>query len=190
MVGIFNYFSINKSNVLGRDLADTQNRGSLDSTDFVIGMHLITASVSGQFSCTSTSLPPGLYEQVSDGIIVSRGMDDSGPFSSRSSPIRAAPQNTGPCALQAQTNGLKGPSPILPSTKPTAPVQAPNAFSNVANPFSTDQPAWDITATEKASADMLFDTLDSLKENHIEGDVAAPVMLQSGLPVDTLARVW
>jgi epidermal growth factor receptor substrate 15 len=188
MVGIFNYFSIKKSNVLGRDLA-AQNRDSLGFTDFAIGMHLIKASMSGQFSCTPPiSVSPGLHEQISGSIPVSRGTDDSSNFSSGPSSTRIAPQYR-PSTLQAQTNGLNGPPPILPSTRPTAPVQAPIAFGHATGPFSTGQPAWDISAAGNTNVAIPFATFDSPQANHIEGGVAVPFMLQSNLPVDTLAQV-
>jgi len=152
-------------------------------------MHLIKASTSGQFSCTSpTSVSPGLYEQVSDSVTVSRGTDDSSHFSSGLSSTRTAPQYR-PSTLQAQTIGLMGPPPILPSTRPIAPVQAPIAFSHATNPFSTGQPARDISVAGNTSVVMPFATLDSPQANHIEGDVAIPSMLQSDLPVDTLAQL-
>ncbi|KIM88114.1 hypothetical protein PILCRDRAFT_248113 [Piloderma croceum F 1598] len=164
------------------DLA-AQNRDSLGATDFAIGMHLIKASMSGQFSCTPpTSISP-LYEQVSGSETVSRGTDHSGHFSSRPSSARTAPQY-GSSTLQAPTNGLKGPPPILPSTRPTAPVQVPITFGHATSQFSTGQPAWDISAAGNTSVAMPFATLDLLQANHIEGDVAVPFMLQSNLPVD------
>ncbi|QRV74778.1 hypothetical protein RhiJN_02793 [Ceratobasidium sp. AG-Ba] len=48
-----------------RNLADTQARGFLDETDFIIGMFFIQAAMSGTLQIMPTSLPPGLYEQAS-----------------------------------------------------------------------------------------------------------------------------
>lgn len=182
----FLYFLLSESEYSGRNLADTQNRGALDSTDFAIGMYLIKASMSGQLSFIPTSLPPGLYEQAGGGGIVSHGTGGSGIVSPTSfTPTRMMQQYTGPSALQPQTTGQKRAPPVLPSRKLTAPVQVPNAFGN-----TTGQQAWDVTPAEKASADRFFDTLDTQKVNYIEGDVAVPFMLQSNLPEDTLAQVW
>jgi epidermal growth factor receptor substrate 15 len=49
---------------------------------------------------------------------------------------------------------------------------------------------WDVTPTEKASADKHFDDLDAQKRGYIESDVAVPFMLQSKLPGDALASIW
>ena len=147
--------------------------------------------MSGQLSFIPTSLPPGLYEQASGGGIVSHGTGSSGSYNTGSfSPTRMTQQYTGPGALQAQTTGQKRVPPVLPTRKPSAPIQASHAYSHPAASFSTGQPTWDVTAAEKASADRFFDTLDSQKLGYIEGDVAVPFMLQSNLPEDTLAQVW
>ncbi|KAF9069265.1 hypothetical protein BDP27DRAFT_1447851 [Rhodocollybia butyracea] len=49
------------------NLADTQDRGALDSTDFAIGMYFIQGVMSNQIPIIPTSLPPGLYQQASGG---------------------------------------------------------------------------------------------------------------------------
>jgi hypothetical protein len=48
-------------------LADTQNRGVLDSTDFAIGMYFIRGVMDKNFSFIPTSLPAGLYHQAGGG---------------------------------------------------------------------------------------------------------------------------
>jgi epidermal growth factor receptor substrate 15 len=147
--------------------------------------------MSGQLSFIPTSLPPGLYEQASGGGIVSHGTGSSSSYNTGSfSPTRVAQQYTGPGALQAQATGQKRVPPVLPSRKPSAPIQTSSVFSNAATPFPTGQLSWDVTTAEKASADRFFDTLDSQKLGYIEGDVAVPFMLQSNLPEDILAQVW
>ena len=45
-------------------MADTQNRGVLDSTDFAIGMYFIRGVMNNKFSFIPTSLPAGLYHQA------------------------------------------------------------------------------------------------------------------------------
>ena len=47
-----------------RNLADTQDRGALDSIDFAIGMYFIKAVMNNQISVIPHSLPPGLYHQA------------------------------------------------------------------------------------------------------------------------------
>ena len=48
-------------------MADTRDRGALDSTDFAIGMYFIRGLMSNKFSSIPTSLPPGLYHQAGGG---------------------------------------------------------------------------------------------------------------------------
>ncbi|TFY74438.1 hypothetical protein EWM64_g9574 [Hericium alpestre] len=48
----------------------------------------------------------------------------------------------------------------------------------------------EITPSEKARFDSLFESLDTQKRSYVEGDVAVPFMLQSKLPEEELARIW
>lgn len=152
--------------------------------------------MSGQLSFIPTSLPPGLYEQAGGGGVASHATGGSGSFSpsltGSFSNRSIQPQYTGQHVLQAQTTGQKRAPPVLPSRRPTAATSTPtgSAFGNAASPFQTTQPAWDVTAAEKASSDQFFNTLDSQHLGYIEGDVAVPFMIQSNLPEDTLAQVW
>jgi epidermal growth factor receptor substrate 15 len=83
-------------------------------------------------------------------------------------------QFTGPVA-QNQTGSLARKAPAAPYSPFTAPQS---------------QLAWDVTPTEKASADKHFDGLDTQKRGHIEIDVSVPFMLQSKLPSADLASIW
>ncbi|KAA1474815.1 hypothetical protein DENSPDRAFT_841458 [Dentipellis sp. KUC8613] len=176
-------------------LSDTQNRGSLDATDFIIAMYLIQASMSGQLSFIPTTLPPGLYDQASgklDGVAshMTGGSGTispsvTGTFSSRPS-AGVQPQYTGQGILQPQFTGSGiRPTPAIPP-RPQAtlpPFPAPAQATGQAQ-------HWDVTPSDKASSDSFFETLDTQKRGYIEGDVAVPFMLQSKLPEDVLAQVW
>jgi epidermal growth factor receptor substrate 15 len=50
--------------------------------------------------------------------------------------------------------------------------------------------AWAIDATEKAQSDQFFDMLDTSRQGILQGDVAVPFFVQSGLPEETLAQIW
>ncbi|RDB21022.1 Epidermal growth factor receptor substrate 15-like 1 [Hypsizygus marmoreus] len=184
------------------NLADTQDRGALDSTDFAIGMYFIQGLMSGQLSFVPSTLPPGLYQQAgglpsNQGSVRSHmsGNSNSGSFSPLSGTFpqnRSAiqPQYTGQTQLlQPDHTGYSAaPSrpPVLPARPPVLGVNSP--------PFVPQRngkvPAWDVTPTEKANADRFFDDLDPQRRGYIEGDVAVPFMLKSNLPGEDLARVW
>jgi len=169
-------------------------------------MYLIQASMSGQLPFIPSSLPPGLYEMASDqtlpGSTVAshttgnsgsfhHGMPGSFPQTSGSGIVQ--PQLTGK-QLQPQYSGrplqqqFTGPvaQNQTGSSARKAPASAP--FSA----FTAPQPqlSWDVTPTEKASADKHFDGLDTPKKGYIESDVAVPFMLQSKLPGADLASIW
>ncbi|KAI9509957.1 hypothetical protein F5148DRAFT_1183471 [Russula earlei] len=181
-------------------LSDTHSRGSLDVADFIVAMYLIQASMSGQLPFIPTTLPPGLYESASDqplrsSTVTSHATGTSGSFSPSLS--GNFPPNIGPGIapqfsgkpLQPQYSGLTQ-SQTGPKSgpDPTRNSQASSSFP----PFSAvqPQPAWGISPTEKASADRLFDSLDTQKLGYLESDVAVPFMLRSNLPEDNLALIW
>jgi epidermal growth factor receptor substrate 15 len=174
-------------------LADTKGRGSLDLTDFTIGMYLIQACMSGQLPFVPTSLPPGLYEQA--GGVATHATGGSGSFSpglGGAFPGRpVAAQHTGTTAmaspLQQQFTGQPRMAPPVPQRTPAA--LGGSAFGMQAHNTGMAQ-QWDVTAAEKANSDRFFDTLDAQKIGFIDGDQAVPFMVQSGLPEDALSQIW
>jgi epidermal growth factor receptor substrate 15 len=198
-----------ENRILFRNLSDTHNRGALDVSDFIVAMYLIQASMSGQIPFIPTTLPPGLYEMASDqpspgsavrshttgaSGSISPGLPGIFPQNSGSGLVQAQltgkqlqPQYSGQPlqqqltgqATQYQTGSKPGPSRTVPASSP---------FSAIAAVQS--QLAWDVTPAEKASADKLFDRLDTQKRGYIESDVAVPFMLQSKLPEEDLASIW
>ncbi|KDR81377.1 hypothetical protein GALMADRAFT_239245 [Galerina marginata CBS 339.88] len=165
------------------NLADTQDRGVLDSTDFAIGMYFIQGVMTGKISFIPTALPPGLLQQAggpgNSPSVRSHVTGTSGSFSPVSSTFGA--QHTGQSQmLQPDYTGLSSSfiSPNLPAR--------PNPVSH-GNGRALD---WDVTPAEKSSADNFFETLDVQRRGYIEGDVAVPFMLKSQLPGEVLAQVW
>lgn len=151
-----------------RNLADTQQRGSLDLTDFVIGMYLIQSCMANSSLQLPATLPNLVYQQASGG----RGPPP---------PVPTAPmsrQNTGPA------------SPIRPQYTGGS-IQPQRTGQAVATPpRSALAPQWDVTPEAKAASDRFFTQLDPQNKGEIEGDVAVPFMLQSQLDEGTLATIW
>ncbi|KAH9966497.1 hypothetical protein BC827DRAFT_669896 [Russula dissimulans] len=193
------------------NLSDTHNRGLLDVTDFIVAMYLIQASMSGHLPFIPTTLPPGLYEMASDqplrsSPVASHATGNSGSFS----PALTGnfPQISGPGIIQPQSTGTSKPiqpqfsgQPLQPQFTPLTPNQtgpkfpsrnapASASFPSVSAVAVQSQPAWDVTPTEKASADKLFEGLDKQNRGYIESDVAVPFMLRSGLADTVLASIW
>lgn len=191
-----------------RNLADTQNRGSLDLPDFIIGMFLIQSCMSNPSLQLPSILPPGTYEQASGG----RPPQSSGapsPIGRQNtggapSPVR--PQYTGAVPssgiLQPQRTGqsLTGqPAASTPprtasrtvSTSPAASGFAPTGSTvSGVNRGMPAQAQWDVTLEAKATSDRFFAQLDTQNRGVIEGDVAVPFMLQSQLDEGVLASIW
>jgi len=75
-------------------LADTQQRGSLDLTDFIIGMHLIQSCMANPLLALPATLPPGTYEQASGG------RPAPAPLTPQRTGSSLRPQHTGPMSPQ------------------------------------------------------------------------------------------
>ncbi|OCH95289.1 hypothetical protein OBBRIDRAFT_788483 [Obba rivulosa] len=185
------------------NLADTKNRGALDATDFAIAMYLIQASMSGQVQNLPSTLPPSLYEQAggktlfeqvtthATGDSVSYSPSLTGVFPGR--PVSTIqPQFTGSGSiLQPQLTGqLKQIVSAPPLPARSALGTSTSVFPFAQSPAASQTQHWDVAPAEKASADRLFDGLDTQKRGYIEGDIAVPFMLQSKLSKDVLAQIW
>ncbi|KAG7092181.1 hypothetical protein E1B28_008550 [Marasmius oreades] len=193
------------------NLADTQDRGTLDATDFALGMYFIQALMHKAITNLPESLPPGLYQQaqlpiasLSQNLTGTRSPNQSS-FPQNRVPVQPQytgqaasilqPQSTGMAVQQQSTGMLQAPNASLSAPKripPTLPArpsasQVGNGAFGGAGSLSSN---WDVTAEEKANADRYFVTLDSTKQGFIEGDVAVPFMLESKLPDDVLAHIW
>lgn len=184
-----------------RQLADTQDRGALDLTDFILGMHLIQSCMANPNLRLPPSLPPGLYEVASNG----RPQPNAAHSIRPTSPLQA--QTTGP--LQRQTTGSLQPQmtgqsfSAATNTPPRSATLTPSRQASSAipyNPYATrgahDRTGsgapehWDVTPEAKATSDRFFAQLDPQNRGVVEGDVAVPFMLQSQLDEGTLASIW
>ncbi|KAH7342042.1 hypothetical protein B0J17DRAFT_715181 [Rhizoctonia solani] len=194
-------------------LADTHERGSLDSTDFIIGMFLIQSVMTGQLQILPPTLPTGLYEQASGGAArPSVGSPLQAQFTGTSNSSRTAPgfpqraaspirsQYTGQGPLEPQYTGTQpriapqytGQSQFGRPPAPPPPIRPQVTGQPFAIPQASPfvQPKWDVTLEEKAKSDQFFAGLDPQGRGFIEGDVAVGFMVQSKLPEAVLAQVW
>ncbi|KAK2746236.1 hypothetical protein FQN57_003358 [Myotisia sp. PD_48] len=149
--------------ILGRiwNLADSNQRGVLEVTEFVIAMHLLTAYKSGAMKGVPPSLPPGLYDHAArrTGALPSIGPQ----VPSDIPPVPAIPkQYTGPGLQRTQ-------SPLG------------------RNQTGGD---WLITPQEKAHFDNVFSSVDKLQNGTISGDQAVGFFSNARLPEEVLAQVW
>lgn len=156
--------------VLGRIwmLADTEQRGALVMTEFVIAMHLLTSMKSGALRGLPTILPAALYEAATRRASVG-GVLPRSPTGA-TAPISAIPrQLSGQAPLaQMRTGSPLGRSPL-----------APQATGD-----------WLITPADKARFDLLYAELDKTNKGFISGEEAVSFFSQSKLPEDTLAQIW
>ncbi|KAJ5584658.1 uncharacterized protein N7459_004458 [Penicillium hispanicum] len=155
--------------ILGRiwNLSDTQQRGALDATEFVIAMHLLTSYKSGVLRGIPQTLPPGLYDAASR-----RG-------SARSS-FGARPEVPPVPAIPRQFTGPQR------TASPMSPARA--QFGGQLSAQTTGD--WIITPQEKTHFDGIFETVDTARAGVITGDQAVAFFMKAQLSEEVLAQIW
>lgn len=163
------------NDVLGRiwQLADTEQRGGLVLTEFVIAMHLLTSMKTGALRALPAILPAALYEAATR----------RAPSASRQSPtIPSAPVS----AIPRQLSGSAQPRTSSPLGRPPLGAQA---MGMGIRPQTTGSD-WLITPGDKAKYDQFYADLDKTSKGYITGEEAVPFLSQSKLPEDVLAQIW
>ncbi|KAL1837513.1 hypothetical protein VTJ49DRAFT_3680 [Mycothermus thermophilus] len=163
------------NDVLGRIwmLADTEQRGALVLTEFVIAMHLLTSIKTGALRALPTILPAALYEAAT------RRPHVGASLPRQQSPTTAAPVIPPVPAIPKQFSGQ-------------APLQQMRTGSPLGRPPIAAQTTgdWLVTPGDKARFDQLFDDLDKSKKGFITGEEAVPFFSQSNLSEEVLAQIW
>ncbi|KAL0940839.1 calcium-binding protein [Colletotrichum truncatum] len=154
--------------VLGRiwQLADTEQRGALVLTEFVIAMHLLTSMKTGALRGLPNILPAALYEAATR----------RGPTAPRQSPTSTGPISAIPRQLSGSAQFRAG----SPLGRPPITAQTTGTPAN----------DWLITPADKVRFDALYDDLDKSRKGFITGEEAVPFLSQSNLPEDALAQIW
>ena len=155
--------------VLGRiwNLADTEQRGSLLATEFVIAMHLLASFKSGAMRALPNVLPAGLYEAAA-----------------RRPPSRQSSGAGTMSAIPRQFSGAGAARTGSPLSRPAygVPPQFPQTTGS-----GND---WAITPGDKAKFDSIYTNLDRANKGFITGDEAVPFFSESKLPEEALAQIW
>ncbi len=161
--------------VLGRIwmLADTEQRGSLVLTEFVIAMHLLYSMKTGALRGLPSIIPAPLYEAAQ------RRGSASGtptPIPRQQSPISTTPpvpaiprQFTGQGALANMRTGS-------PLGRPPLSAQATGD--------------WLVTSGDKERFDKIYDELDKSGKGFITGEEAVTFFGSSKLSEEILAQIW
>ncbi|KAI5864368.1 hypothetical protein GGS23DRAFT_564049 [Durotheca rogersii] len=158
--------------ILGRiwQLVDTEQRGALVLTEFVIAMHLLTSIKSGTLKAPPSILPAGLYEAATR----------------RGSLPRQSPTTTGP-PIPAIPRQLSGQAQLRTNSPLGRPPLGPQATGVTPQITGGD---WLVTPADKARFDQFYADLDKANKGFITGEEAVPFLSQSGLSEDALAQIW
>lgn len=155
--------------ILGRiwGLADTEQRGALVVTEFVIAMHLLASFKSGALRALPNMLPAGLYEAAA-----------------RRPPSRQGSAAGAMSSIPRQFSGAGSARVASPLSRPA--YTASQQFSQTTG-FGGD---WAITPGDKQKFDGIYSTLDKTNKGFITGDEAVPFFSESKLPEEALAQIW
>lgn len=170
--------------VLGRiwNLADTEQRGALVATEFIIAMHLLASFKTGSLRALPAILPAGLYEAAARRP-PSRQL-------SGATPAMSSVQRQFSGAGSARTGSpLSRPAYVPPPVNPQM-----TGLSFQGAPFATQGtgqgPEWAVTPADKARFDNIFAGIDKSNRGFITGDEAVPFFSNSKLPEEVLAQIW
>jgi epidermal growth factor receptor substrate 15 len=148
------------------NLADTEQKGSLQVTEFVIAMHLLASCKSGAMGPRlPTMLPAGLYEAAA-----------------RRPPSRQSSGAGAISAIPRQFSGAQRTGSPLSRSAYGAPPQYPQATGSGGD--------WLIMPADKAKFDAIYSGLDRTNKGFITGDEAVPFFSESKLPEEALAQIW
>ncbi|KAL8919129.1 MAG: hypothetical protein Q9172_005110 [Xanthocarpia lactea] len=160
--------------VLGRiwNLADSEQKGALGLTEFIIAMHLLTSYKNGSLRALPQILPAGLYEAASR-----RGIPRHGTGS------RQPPDTMGPHpVIPRQFSGASYQQPGSPGLRPP--------FTQSQRPGTPTGDQWAVSPQDKAAFDQIFSTVDTANRGFITGDQAVGFFSNSRLPEEALAQIW
>ncbi|GJJ12460.1 hypothetical protein Clacol_006702 [Clathrus columnatus] len=170
------------------NLADTKVRGSLDASDFIIGMYFLQACMASPSFTLPTTLPHSLYEQASLTPDSSRGVI-SHPTGNSFTGSSASVQASTPISKQhtGQLASLPGSAVVRPQHTGQQVPLSPRPPTGSIQPRSAQGESFPQT---KTASDIVFEQLDTQRQGYIEADVAVPFMVKSGLPSTDLAQIW
>ncbi|KAH7102669.1 hypothetical protein BKA62DRAFT_97415 [Auriculariales sp. MPI-PUGE-AT-0066] len=164
------------------DLSDTQERGALDSTDFIIAMYYIQACMTYSNFDLPLALPASLYRSA-----VGTDLTTTAPTLS--------PEAEHPYAFNKRFEA-QGPTqprerPLTIAAVPVLPPEAgPAHRTPQPPPIPTSPSDWIITPDQRRRYNEFFDTFDTAKSGSVHADVLAPFLRASDIDRDALAQIW
>ncbi|MCJ1402326.1 hypothetical protein MMC11_005546 [Xylographa trunciseda] len=160
------------------NLADTEQRGMLNVTEFIIAMHLLASYKIGALRALPQTLPTGLYEAAARRGAPPRPVSGSRP-NADTSPLSAVPR---------QFSGIVPPRTSSPLARP--PQSSPAVSTQPPGAQSAPGAAWTISPAEKARFDGIFSKVDTENRGYVTGEQAVGFFSNSRLPEEDLAQIW
>ena len=145
-------------------LADTEQKGALGLTEFIIAMHLLASMKNGSMRALPQVLPAGLYEAAAR-----RGVPRQ----------MAGPRPT--------SDGIASAIPRQYSGQEYSGLPRTGAALQQAAPAGEQ---WLITSSDKQQFDRVFASVDTQNRGFITGEQAVGFFSNSRLPEEALAQIW
>jgi epidermal growth factor receptor substrate 15 len=153
------------------NLVNTEQRGALVVTEFIIAMHLLVSYISGALCALPSVLPADLYEAAFLGV---PAWQISG-VTPGAEPMFYDPIHFSGASSERAESTLSRPSYFVsPQTAQMA--------GQVED--------WGVSPTDKARFDSIYNGLDETNKGFIAGDEAVAFFSSSALPDDVLADIW
>ncbi|MCJ1314216.1 hypothetical protein MMC25_007896 [Agyrium rufum] len=156
------------------NLSDTEQRGMLSITEFIIAMHLLASFKIGAMRALPQTLPPGLYEAAAR----------------RGAPLRQQTTGSRPTSDVPPGGGIPrqftGNGPVRTSSPLARPPQVAQLQTGPASSSSN----WAVTPAEKSQFDTIFARVDTGSRGVITGEQAVGFFSNSRLPEEDLEKVW
>ena len=153
-------------------MADTEQKGALGLTEFIVAMHLLASYRNGSMRALPQILPAGLYEAASRRGIP-RQVTGTRPTSENAG---------GPSAIPRQVSGANYQRPGSPATR--------QPFGQSQQPQTPGGDQWAVSPQDKATFDQIFNTVDTTNAGFITGEQAVAFFSNSRLPEEALAQIW
>jgi len=159
-------------------MADVDRDNRLTRAEFRVAMHLAKRVKEGM------PLPPVLPPELARTFAPAPAMGCCAPVGGMSGFGGSAPLSVGPCSSMPSSAALPG---GLDSASGLGGLSVQAGSSSVGAPAPDP---WVMSDAEAARYDAYFASLDTARTGFLSGAQAAPLLSKSGLPKETLSRIW
>ncbi|CAH8614423.1 unnamed protein product [Heterobilharzia americana] len=182
------------------DLADIDNDGSLDQSEFIVAMHLVHRSLEGEKlpdKLPQNLVPPDKERYLSNNISNNSVLCLTSVTSETDFNLALVPVQP---TCESSPRLSAGDSSALALTFPTGETLTTQSTHTTPTVWSLSShqpyvqsynfPEWAISAEEHAKNSRVFAAIDLDADGLVSGPEVRDILMRSGLPQDILAQIW